>query len=112
MKLEADHADDRVSLGTSLGEVGAMRVTIHYLAQLRRAVGVNKETVEAADGVNLVDLVRHAAAAHPSAAAMLLGPDGRPNRSLLFFVNDAPADWDAAVPPLADITILAPMAGG
>jgi len=88
-----------------------MRITVQYLAQIRRAVGCAEEILDVPDG-SLADLVRHLAVKHPDAARLFLGPTGEPSRSLLFFVNDAPFDAAAKLPANAIVTILTPMAGG
>lgn len=89
-----------------------MRVTVEYMAQLKRLAGAATETVELADGT-LADLLRTLGDRHgDSFRKLLLGLDGRPQKSLLFFVGDEPAD---PARPLRDgdrVTILAPMAGG
>ena len=89
-----------------------MRVTVHYLAQVRRAVGRAEEIFDTAADGTLADLIQFLATEHPAAASMLLEADGRPSRSLLFFVNDGPFDLDAVLPNPAVVTVLAPMAGG
>ncbi len=89
-----------------------MRVTVHYLAQVRRAVGRAEEAFDTAPDGTLADLVRFLAGEHPGAAPLLLGPDREPNKSLLFFVNDAPLAAADLLPNPATVTILAPMAGG
>lgn len=89
-----------------------MRVTVNYLAQVRRAVGRAEEILDTVPDGTLADLVRLLASEHPAAANMLLDATGHPSRSLLFFVNDAPFDADALLPNPANVTILAPMAGG
>ena len=92
-------------------ESNTMRITVQYLAQVRRAVGCAEENVDFATGT-LSDLIHLLAQKHPAAAGMLLGDAGQPSRSLLFFVNDAPFAADAPLPEDAVVTILAPMAGG
>jgi molybdopterin converting factor small subunit len=89
-----------------------MRVTVNYLAQVRRAVGRAEEILDTVPDGTLADLIRHLAREHPAAANLLLDDAGHPSRSLLFFVNDAPFDTEAILPNPAVITILAPMAGG
>jgi molybdopterin converting factor small subunit len=89
-----------------------MRLTVQYLAQVRRVVGCAEEILDTPADVTLVDLVRLLARKHATAAPMLLDAEGQPSRSLLFFVNDAPFDANAHLPNLAAVTILAPMAGG
>lgn len=88
-----------------------MAVTIQYHAQIRRAVGVAEESVELG-GQPLAALISRLAERHPAAAGLLVDASGQPSRSLLFFVDDAPADVDSIVPDGAVVTILAPMAGG
>ena len=89
-----------------------MRVTVNYLAQIRRAVGRAEEILDTAPNGTLADLIRFLAREHPAAASMLLDAEGRPSRSLLFFVNEAPFDADHLLPNPAAVTILSPMAGG
>lgn len=88
-----------------------MRITVQYLAQIRRATGCAEEVVEIPDGT-LGDLAQHLAAKHPNAARLLLSASGQPSRSLLFFVNDAPCEATSPLPANALVTILTPMAGG
>ncbi len=89
-----------------------MRVTVHYLAQVRRAVGRSEEAFDTVPDGTLADLVRFIAGEHPNAAPLLLAADGQPSRSLLFFVNDVPIAPGDLLPNPATVTILAPMAGG
>ncbi len=90
-----------------------MQVTVHYLAQLKRAAGRGTESVDLPAGATLGELFHHLGERHgPAFRDLLLGPDGQPQRSLLLFVGDDPAN---AARPLRDgdsVTILAPMAGG
>ncbi len=89
-----------------------MRVTVNYLAQVRRAVGRAEEILDTAPDGTLADLIRFLAIEHPAAATLLLDGDGQPSRSLLFFVNEAPLGINDPLPNPAAVTILAPMAGG
>ena len=90
-----------------------MHVTVHYLAQIRRAAGRASESVESPDAVPLRDFLRTLARRHDGQfRAMLLDDAGEPRKSMLYFVGDEHADLSR---PLADgdaVTILAPMAGG
>ncbi len=90
-----------------------MRVTVHYLAQIKRAAGCGSESVDAALSVSLRDFLRALADRHDAAFRALLVDDaGEPRNSLLFFIGDEHA---GLARPLADgdaVTILAPMAGG
>lgn len=75
-----------------------MRVTVHYRAQLRQAIGRPSEQLDVAIGATVGDLLKR------------LGE--RSTAGLLVFVNDEQAD---ATQPLRDgdrVTVLAPMAGG
>lgn len=90
-----------------------MRITIHYLAQLRRAAGCASETLEVAGAGTLGQLLDELARRHGTALqGQLLGPDGRPNRTLLFFVGDESAGPERGLHDGDIVTILAPMAGG
>lgn len=90
-----------------------MRITFEYLAQLKRAVGTSRETLDLPDGSTLGLALRHLAQLHGVAFSQLVLDEAqKPNPSLLFFVGEEQADSDR---PLQDgdvITILAPMAGG
>jgi molybdopterin converting factor small subunit len=90
-----------------------MQVTVHYLAQIKRAAECGTECVEASDSMPLRDFLRALARQHNfHFRAMLLDDAGEPHRSLLFFVGDQHADLSR---PLTDgdaLTILAPMSGG
>ncbi len=81
-----------------------MNVTIHYLAQIKRAVGVGSETLEVAGATTLRELIAHLGARHPAAL--------RADSVLLFFVNDDQADRDQILHDGDQIAILAPMSGG
>jgi molybdopterin converting factor small subunit len=90
-----------------------MRVTIHYMAQIKRAAGCASENVEVAADSTLCDALRALADRHGAAfRAMLLDDTGEPRRSLLFFVGDEHAEPARLVRDGDAIAILAPMAGG
>ena len=90
-----------------------MRVAVHYLTQLKRALGKSAEEIDAPSGASLTDLLRLLADRHDAAfRAMVVDDAGQPRKSLLFFIGDEHADLAR---PLADgdiVTILAPMSGG
>jgi sulfur-carrier protein len=90
-----------------------MRVTVHYLAQIKRAAGCGSETIDLAVAGTLRDSLRMLAEHHgPDFRALLVDEAGAPRKSLLFFVGDEHADLAR---PLRDgdaVTILAPMSGG
>lgn len=89
-----------------------MLVTVHYLAQIKRAAGCSCEQVETPTS-DLREFLRALADRHdPTFRALLLDDAREPRKSLLFFVGDEHADLSL---PLSDgdtITILAPMSGG
>jgi molybdopterin converting factor small subunit len=85
-----------------------MRVTVQYMAQLKRLAGCSRETLELAGPSTLGDLL-NALAGPP------YSPDFRAQvsqRSLLFFVGDEPAARERVLHDGDCVTILTPMAGG
>jgi molybdopterin converting factor small subunit len=90
-----------------------MQVTVHYLAQLRRAADCTSERIETEPGMTLAALLHRIGEIHGEPFRMLLfAADGRPQRSLLFFVGDEPAALARALINGDEVTILTPMAGG
>jgi molybdopterin converting factor small subunit len=83
-----------------------MRITVHYLAQLKRAAGIATESLDVAAGT-LGHVVEELGERHDDAFRALLA-----QKALLFFVNDDHADLSRALRDGDEITILAPMAGG
>ncbi|MSQ93025.1 MAG: MoaD/ThiS family protein [Gemmataceae bacterium] len=89
-----------------------MHVTVHYLAQIKRAAGCGSEIIETLPGT-LRDFLRTLADRHDSSfRAMLLDNSGEPRKSLLFFVGDEHAEPARQLQDGDAIMILAPMAGG
>ena len=90
-----------------------MRVTVHYLAQIKRAAGCSFEHVESHDGATLRELLRTLAERHDSPFRSLLLDDvGEPRRSLLFFVGDQHVEVSRSLNDGDALLILAPMSGG
>jgi molybdopterin converting factor small subunit len=90
-----------------------MQVTVHYLAQLRRAAGCTTERVELDTGAAVLALLRRLGEVHGEPfRTLLLGAQGRPHPSLLLFVGDEPADLSRPLRDGDQLTILTPMAGG
>ncbi|MBI2804048.1 MAG: MoaD/ThiS family protein [Planctomycetes bacterium] len=90
-----------------------MRVTVHYLAQIKRAAGCGSETVETNVGCSLRGFLKLLADQHdPTFRTMLLDDAEEPRRSLLFFVGEELADLSRQLTDGDEVTILAPMAGG
>ena len=90
-----------------------MHITIHYLTQIRRAVGCPSESLSVPAGSTL-DALLHALVERHDAAfrAMLLDDANAVRRSLLFFVGDEHADLSRVLRDGEAVSILAPMAGG
>jgi molybdopterin converting factor small subunit len=90
-----------------------MQVTIHYVAQLRRAADCASERLEVEAGLTVGELFGKLAAVHDQAfRALLLDENGRPRPALLTFVGGEPAAMADELHQSDEITILTPMAGG
>jgi molybdopterin converting factor small subunit len=83
-----------------------MTITIHYLAQLKRALGVTTETLDLPPGSTLGQLVDTLRERHAAARDLFLP------KALVYFVNDEHVDPQHALADRDEVTILAPMAGG
>lgn len=90
-----------------------MQVTVHYLAQLRRAAGCSSEVTTLAEDASLGDLLRSLGNCHGAAFRSLVMDDAdQPRTTLLFFVGDDHADVNRRLQEGDSVTILTPMAGG
>ncbi len=90
-----------------------MQVTVHYMAQIKKAVGCSTEPVEMRAGSNLADLLLHVAQMHGGTVrSMLLDESATPRRSLLYFVGEEHAEPARPLREGDHVTLLAPMAGG
>ncbi len=88
-------------------------MTVHYMAQIKRAAGRSTEPVEMGVGSNLTDLVLQIAERHGGAVrTMLLDESATPRKSLLYFVGEEHADLSRPLHDGDAVTLLAPMAGG
>ncbi len=91
-----------------------MKVTVRYMAQLRRAAGVADEEVELDQPCSAAELLKRLAEQHglPFRTLLLGDADGvRP--AVLLFIGDEQVGPETA--PLQDgavLTVLTPMAGG
>lgn len=85
-----------------------MKVSVRYMAQVKRAAGVAVEQVELPDACSLRDLLTRLGERHGEPLRQLLGP------ALLIFVGDEQAALDEPVVLREGdvVTILSPMAGG
>lgn len=90
-----------------------MRVTVHYMTQMKRSAGCSTEEVETPDPSTLREFLRLLAGRHALAFYELLLDDaGEPRKSLLFFVGEEHADLSRPLHDGDAVTILAPMSGG
>jgi molybdopterin converting factor small subunit len=90
-----------------------MRITIHYMTQIKRAAGRSSDEIDVPAATTLRDALRSVAERHgPDFRGMLLDDAAEPRRSLLFFVGDEHADIGRPLREGDAVTILAPMAGG
>lgn len=90
-----------------------MRVTVHYMAQIKRSTGRSVEEIETDDRPTLRDFLRRLSERHGLAfRELLLDEKNEPRRSLLFFVGDDHADLTRTLQDGDAVTILAPMSGG
>ena len=92
-----------------------MEITVHYLAQLKRAAGVATENVTVEDGCSLSQVLKGLADRHgPAFRAGLLDEHGQPLPALLFFLGAEQVRPDSARPLCEgdEVTILSPMSGG
>ncbi len=92
-----------------------MNVTVEYTAQIKRAAGTARETLDVADGATVSDVLRAAADRHDdSFQRLVLTADSAPQPTLLIFVADEQVRADSTE-PLADgatVTLLSPISGG
>jgi molybdopterin converting factor small subunit len=92
-----------------------MKITIHFMGQLRQFAGTDQEVRDVADGASLSDVLEAAAAGHDEKfRGLLFDEDGLPRPSVLVLHGDAPVDREAP-PALNDgdeITLMPPIAGG
>jgi molybdopterin converting factor small subunit len=90
-----------------------MQVTVHYLAQIKRAAGCSSESMEMPVDSTLREVLRALADRHGHTfRAMLLDDASEPRMSLLFFVGDEHAEPSRLLHDGDEVAILAPMAGG
>jgi molybdopterin converting factor small subunit len=90
-----------------------VKISINYMAQVKRAAGVGAEQVELDRPCSASELVARLARERPALRALLLDADERLQPSVLLFVGDEQVGTDAAALRDGDaVTVLAPMAGG
>ena len=90
-----------------------MRVTVHYMAQIKRTAGCSNEQIETRDASTLREVLRTLGDQHgPTFRELLLDEKNEPRKSLLFFIGDDHADLARSLHDGDALTILAPMSGG
>lgn len=92
-----------------------MNVELEYTAQLKRALGRGRESLEFADGAVLFEVMSELSARYGDAAREVLYlENGDLNPSIALFVNDKQV-FSAAETRIRDgdrVTLLCPIAGG
>lgn len=92
-----------------------MRITLSYFAQVRRAAGVETETLDVPDGADLAAVIAEVAGLHgDDLKALVLDEDGAVRPSILLLVNGAPVSRGTS-PTLGDgsaVSIFSAVAGG
>lgn len=92
-----------------------MVVTVEYTAQLKRAAGTSREDIELDDDGTLIDLVNAITERHDeNLARMLKTPEGTPQPTVIPFVDNEQARWDASsiLRDGVTVTLLSPISGG
>ncbi len=90
-----------------------MRITVHYLTQIRRSAGCPTETIAASAGATLDSLLHQLVDRHDAGfRSLVMDEAGEVRRSLLFFVGDDHAELSRQLRDGDEVSILAPMAGG
>ena len=90
-----------------------MRVVVEYLAHIKRAGGTPRDTIEIPAGATLADVLGAVSVLLDAPfRELLLDAEGKPRRSLLFFVADRNIDGSHTLNDGDVVSILAPMAGG
>lgn len=88
-----------------------MKITMAYHAQIRRAAGVDRETVEIPEGGTALDALR--APGHGNDfQALLFDEQGGLRPVILLMVNDLPAEPDQALQAGDRVAVFSPVAGG
>ncbi len=92
-----------------------MKITVHYLAQLRQAAGTGSEQIELDTAATVADLARRLAETHGDPLRRLLfDASGSLQPTNLFFIGETqaqPADR-LSLQEGDVVTVLSPIAGG
>ena len=90
-----------------------MQITVHYMAQLKRAAGMGCELVEVDGDCTVTELLLQLAKGRAEGfRGLVVNDQGRPHPSLLLFVGTEQVRGDRALRDGDQVTLLTPMAGG
>ena len=92
-----------------------MNVHVEYTAQLKRAAGVSRETLEVRSPCTLPMLIDAIVNRHgDELGRMLKTADGTPQTTIVPFIGDEQVRWDSETElhEGASVTLLAPISGG
>lgn len=90
-----------------------MRVTVHFVAQLKRLMGTGADILDVPPGCTLAALLAILADKHEARCkSLLLDDHSQPQASLLLFVNDNQVGPGHSLHEGDQVTLLTPMAGG
>ncbi len=88
-----------------------MNVLIRYHAQIRRAAGLDRETVEMPDGCTALEALQ--AVTHGDGFSALLFDEQRKLRPvILLLVNEVPAEPERKLQAGDQLSVFSPVAGG
>ena len=90
-----------------------MQVSVEYTAQIKRAAGRAKDSVQLSDGATVQTLIESLAdSAEDALKRSLVTTDGRVQPTLLVFVRDEQVRAADTLKDGDSITLLAPISGG
>ncbi|MCI0637668.1 MAG: MoaD/ThiS family protein [Gemmataceae bacterium] len=90
-----------------------MKITVHYLAQLKQAAGTPSEVIEVTNGCSVRDLIRRLVEHRPGAfRGLVCDSAGLLHPALLVFIGDQQVEHDQSLRDGDGVTVLTPMAGG
>ena len=90
-----------------------MQVSVEYTAQIKRAAGRSKDSIELADGATVQSLIESlAGAADEGLKRSLVTSDGRVQPTLLVFVRDEQVRAGDSLHDGDVVTLLSPISGG
>ena len=91
-----------------------MKVSVSYFGQIKSAVGCGAEEFESPTSVTPAELLRLVVERHEAARRMLIADSGKPQKALLFLVNDEQvhADSEESLRDGDRVTLMPPISGG